>query len=225
MTSIRGVMLISLRGAGPVVRSRRPNAMGVKPQFQKRDGGPPHRSLRPDPAAFPADRGRSPRARLRTPPPTCQSYGQARCRHDQCLADRPGHLVDRHGSRRSNPHQGVVDAPNRSEKADERRGTADGRQQHLTKIQDFQDAMEGIAQAAGQLGRAVALGFQRRPLRLGQGGIDDRRHEPFSVQGFELCTGSLQAIRSPKGGHRPDNIPANALEQPGLPKNHHPGAD
>src|ERR1039457_479798 len=53
------------------------------------------------------------------------SHEQAEGRHDQRLADRAGHLVDRRLAGNADGGQRVVDAPDRSEKADERRGRSD----------------------------------------------------------------------------------------------------
>src|SRR5882757_2805412 len=104
-----------------------------------------------------------------------QRDGEANAGHDQRLADRSGHLVERARAADADGDQGVVDAPHRAEQADEGRGGADRRQHGETVFERGRLLVEHLLDGAGQellraaglleLGRAIlgmmGLGMQR----------------------------------------------------------------
>jgi hypothetical protein len=94
--------------------------------------------------------------------------------HDQRLADRAGHLVQRALARHADRQQRVVDAPDGAEQADEGRARRNGGQEGLAVFHAAAVAFDRALQCAGQefvgaaggdeaarTGLAVAQGFDR----------------------------------------------------------------
>ncbi len=74
-------------------------------------------------------------------------HGQAQRGHDERFADRAGHLVDGGLARGADRHEGVVDAPDGAEEADERRGGTDRRQDGEARLQAGGEFVDAVAQA------------------------------------------------------------------------------
>ena len=134
MTSISGVMLMSLIGGGPGLRSRRPKAMAAQPAAGAAASTIISRRSCAKPSSS-ASLARDPLAEDVVGEHRGDRHRQAGGRHHQRLADRAGDLLDRDRARRRDAEQRVVDAPDGAEQADEGRGAADRGEQHLAELQ------------------------------------------------------------------------------------------
>ncbi len=90
-------------------------------------------------------------------------HGQTCCGHDEGFAHRPSHFVHADLPARCNGREGVIDAPDRTEQADERGGAAHTGQQHMARLQTPLRRLQSLAQFAGD---AV---FMRLPAMRGIG--------------------------------------------------------
>ena len=158
ITSISGVMLMSLIGREPALRSRRPNAIAQDSTALRVE----HHLAQVVREAFELGlAGTDPLAEDVVGQHRRDGHGQAGGGHDQRLADRAGDLLDGDAAGQRDAGQRVVDAPDRAEQADEGRGGADRRQQHLAELQVRQAAVQRVAQPPRQLRIEPARGLQR----------------------------------------------------------------
>ena len=163
ITSISGVMLMSLIGCAPGLRSRRPKVIvacarlrarrrGVAEAISRRSCAKPSSS-----ASHEADH----LAEDVVGEHGGNGHREAGGRHHERLADRAGDLLDRDRAAGRDADQRMVDAPHGAEQADEGRRAADRGEQHLAPLQLRQHAVQRAAQAARELRLALALAFER----------------------------------------------------------------
>src|SRR4051812_32315276 len=76
-------------------------------------------------------------------------HGKADGRHDQRLAHRTGHLVDGRLARDADGREGVIDAPDRSEESDERRGRTDGGEKRQPVLRAALHVLDGTLDQHG----------------------------------------------------------------------------
>src|SRR4051812_743348 len=164
MTSISGVMLMSLIGCDAGVRSRRPNAM------VRRWSGCGESSSGRVELHFTQVVREAFEIGFACGNPLAEDVvrehgrdrdGEAGGGEDEGLADRAGDLLDRDAVALGHAAQRMEDAPYGTEQANERRGGAGGGQHDLAELQLGEPGMQGVAEAARELRGERWLGLER----------------------------------------------------------------
>ena len=154
-------------------------------------------------------------------------YRQAHGGHDQCLADRAGDLVDRGRAGAADAHQRVVNAPDRAEQADKRRGGTNGGEDREAGLQACLAAVQAAAQVhvdpVAEAEAAVQLVVTLFVVFLGLLALQRKLAERTAVAA-ELVQAFGQA------GAVPELVGAAgeavvAPQVPGLDQDHGPGGD
>src|SRR3982751_4832995 len=158
MTSISGVMLMSLIGCAPGLRSRRPKAICASAAGAAVDD---HLSQVVG-EAFELGLARGDALAE----DVVGEHGGNRDReagggHHERLPDRTGDALDRDRPRRRDADERVVDPPDGAEEADEGSRAADRGEQDLAELELTEHAVQRLAQAARQLRIGVAVRLER----------------------------------------------------------------
>ena len=220
MTSISGVMLMSLIGCAPGLRSRRPKAMAALAQAAGRAPGRSQARPRPLGGSDRRERGglvlhdhlaqvvrEAFELGLARGDALAEDVvgehrrdrdGQAGGRHHQRFADRPRDALDRDRAGRRDAEQRVVDAPDGAEQADERRRAADRGEQHLAELELAEDAVQRVAQAPRQLRVDVAARLERAAGRRRQRRVDERAQHALRGRRRRAGRGRRRARARPR---------------------------